>query len=126
MTRKITWNRVGGYECSSKGDFRFSALYALMPDGRTIEMHYQCDIKGHDVGGHNWKLGKGRAPRNPGQEMWPAYLGLWKSWAKAHPKHMEELRGLAEQNGFSLSDRFATTDINQAHALACILNGEDE
>ena len=49
-----------GYEVSSKGDKRFSALYARMLDGRTIEEHYQCDVKGYDVGGTNWKLGKGK------------------------------------------------------------------
>ena len=40
-SQTIKWSRKGGYECSSKGDKRFSALFAVMPDGRTIEQHYQ-------------------------------------------------------------------------------------
>jgi hypothetical protein len=62
-TVEITWSRKPpGYEVSSIGDRRFSALFALMPDGRTIEQWYQCDIKGYDIGGRNWKLGNGQPP----------------------------------------------------------------
>ena len=43
MTYK--WARYGGYEVSSKGDKRFSAFNAYLPDGRSIEQVYQCDIK---------------------------------------------------------------------------------
>ena len=42
----VKWSRFGGYEVSSKGDVRFSALYARFPveyfNGRTIEQIYQC------------------------------------------------------------------------------------
>ena len=31
---EFTWSRRGGYEVSTKGDKRFSALVAKMPDGR--------------------------------------------------------------------------------------------
>ena len=55
----ITWSRFGGYECSSKGDARFSAFRARMPDGRSIEEWYQCDVKGYDPGGTAWRSGKG-------------------------------------------------------------------
>lgn len=41
-----TWKRYGGYEVSSHGDKRFSAFNAIMSDGRSIECHYQCDVKG--------------------------------------------------------------------------------
>ena len=34
---KFTYGRTGGYEVSTQGDKRFSALVARMPDGRTIE-----------------------------------------------------------------------------------------
>lgn len=44
-----TWSKNDGYECSSAGDFRFSAFYAIMPDGRSIEQHYQCDVKGYPI-----------------------------------------------------------------------------
>lgn len=49
--QQFTWARRGGYEVSSKGDKRFSSFCAIMPDGRSLECHYQCDIKGYDVGG---------------------------------------------------------------------------
>lgn len=41
------WSRKynGGYEVSSQGDKRFSALYARLKDGRTIEEAYQLDVK---------------------------------------------------------------------------------
>lgn len=38
----FTHTRRGGYEVSTKGDKRFSALNAIMPDGRSIEQVYQC------------------------------------------------------------------------------------
>ncbi len=115
------WKRRGGYECSSVGDKRFSALNAVMPDGRTIEMHYQCDVKGYDVGGTNWKLGKGKPPLSP-INSWDAYLALWETWAKANPDLMKELRKGAEANEGYLSDVFASTNISQARALAELLN----
>lgn len=116
-----TWKRYGGYEVSSMGDSRFSALFAIMPDGRTIEMHYQCDVKGYDVGGRNWRLGKGKPPIDKNKKMWKEYLNLWIEWAKNNPELIEKLRN-ATINNKVLSDRFATTEVNQAAALACILN----
>lgn len=120
----VKWSRFGGYEVSSKGDRRFSAFYARMPDGRSIEEHYQCDVKGYDPGGRNWRLGKGKAPLGnfSGNTLWQAYLGLWKIWAQNHAAELEELRVLAGKHNNLLSDHFALTSINQAHALATILN----
>lgn len=120
--RKFGWARFGGYECSSYGDRRFSALFARLEDGRTIEQHYQCDVKGYDPGGTNWRLGKGRPPLNQNADMWTAYLMLWRHWAKMNPQLVEKLRVLAMESGGMLADRFATTPVNQAHALATILN----
>lgn len=48
-----TWQRYRGYEVSSKGDKRFSAFNAILSDGRSIEQHYQCDVKGYNIGGTN-------------------------------------------------------------------------
>ncbi len=119
----IEWSRFGGYECSSKGDARFSAFNARMPDGRTIEQWYQCDIKGYDPGGTNWRLGKGNKPiLNMSIDIqWDLYLSLWKIWAVTNPHLMRELVRLARQHGV-LSDRFATSEINQARALATLVN----
>lgn len=119
----ITWTRYGqGYECSSKGDVRFSAFNARMPDGRTIEQHYQCDVKGYQPGGRDWKLGKGKPPLRHDVNLWEAYLALWRTWASYNRPLLEELRSLAHHHGSSLRDMFATTEVNQARALATILN----
>lgn len=112
-----TWKRYGGYEVSSQGDRRFSAFNAVMPDGRSIEQHYQCDVKGYDPGGRNWRLGKGKPPLDRSKDLLAAYVQLWRTWAAAHPALMAELAQHAV-----LSDRFATTPVNQAHALSIILN----
>ena len=122
MKKHFTWARKGGYECSSKGDKRFSAFYAIMPDGRTLEMHYQCCVKLYDPGGTDWRLGKGKPPLNPNVDHWSGYLWLWRKWAKYHPNEMKELRERAIEHGGLLSDCFATTEVNQAHALATLLN----
>lgn len=97
-----------------------------MPDGRTLECHYQCDAlgKGYDPGGTNWKLGKGKPPLDgkPRSELWEYYLGLWRTWADLNIGLMRELYLAAINNEYLLSDRFATTDINQARALSIVLN----
>lgn len=119
-----TWKRYGGYEVSSHGDKRFSAFNAIMPDGRSIECHYQCDVKGYDIGGRNWRLGKGKPPRYAmtKDEIWQKYLALWKLWATHHPELMQELKACADKYSGVLSDKFATTPVNQAHALSIMLN----
>lgn len=117
----FTWSRFGGYECSSRGDARFSAFTALLSDGRSIEQHYQCDVKGYDPGGTNWRLGKGKPPREL-RDTWPEYLELWRTWAKQNKPLMRELYREAVRAGGVLSDRFANSQVNQARALASILN----
>lgn len=118
------WARfyTGGYECSSAGDRRFSALSARLRDGRTIEEAYQLDIKGYRKYGNNWRLGKGKLPINglTYEDLWPAYLGLWRQWASENPEIIDELQRLSQ--GRPLTDRFATTSISQARALAQILS----
>lgn len=118
----FTWARYGGYEVSSKGDRRFSAFNAVLPDGRTIEQHYQCDVKGYAPGGTNWRLGKGRPPLDTRKDLWAEYLALWRQWAQHNPRLIEELYSRARDHGAVLSDRFASTPVNQARALAAILN----
>lgn len=115
------WDRYNGYEVSTKGDKRFSALVAKLPDGRSIEEHYQCDIKGYQPGGTNWRLGKGKPPLKE-IDIWSSYLALWVIWAVMNPNLIEELRNQADKHNKTLCDRFASSDINQARALACILN----
>jgi hypothetical protein len=119
---QFTWTRFGGYEVSTKGDARFSALVAKL-EGRSIEAHYQCDVKGYQPGGVDWRLGKGKPPLDPSVDLYKAYLDLWKRWAKAHPSLIADLRVKAMSAGGVLSDRFATTGVSQARALCDILNG---
>lgn len=82
------WARyaAGGYEVSSRGDRRFSALYARLGDGRTIEQAYQLDVKGYrTTGATDWRVGKGRPPLRPlsRDALWLEYLG---SGGNGHPR----------------------------------------
>lgn len=121
---EFSWQRKNGYECSTKGDARFSALNAMLPDGRSIEQWYQCDIKGYDIGGTDWKLGKGKPPlfEYPADHLWQMYLNLWRMWAIHNSHLLIELTELAAEKNNVLSDCFASSPINQARALATILN----
>lgn len=120
---KLTWSRRGGYEVSSKGDARFSAFTAMMPDGRSIEQHYQCDCKGYCIGGTDWRLGKGKPPLNKTYDQaWLEYVDLWRQWSKTNINLLRELYFLAKGKNYILSDCFASTPINQAHALSIIIN----
>lgn len=116
------WSRHGGYEVSSKGDKRFSAFYARLKDGRTIEEAYQLDIKGYRIYGNNPMLGKGKPPLNKSKDMYAEYLNLWWEWAQDNIDLMRELYHLARANNNVLSDMFANTPVNQARALAECLN----
>jgi hypothetical protein len=108
------WSRYSknGYEVSSRGDKRFSAFYARLNSGITIEKAYQ-QAKGS---------GKGKPAVHPEFDYWGTYLGLWKQWAQENPHLIKELRTLSK--GKVLTDRFATTQNNQARALAWILMRE--
>ena len=111
-----------GYELSSQGDKRFSALNSTLADGRTIEQAYQLDVKGFRSQGNDWRLGKGR-PALDGRSheaLWVEYLALWRVWAKENPALLEDLREKAA--GLILTDKFASSPISQARALAQILN----
>lgn len=122
----ITWNNgrghKTGYQCSSRGDKRFSALYAKLPDGRTIEEAYQIGVKGYP----SIKEGKGKPPIGKTKEQaYSEFVDLWRLWAKDNNEAMSDLRTKATEHNNALSDQFAknTPDsVNQARALAQILN----
>lgn len=134
------WARTAenGYEVSTRGDKRFSALVATFREGtvidgvdvggRTIEDVYQSVIK---------KSRKGQAPskesrlynkslRTKGERedfsYTEGYLPLWQEWARQNPELMDELR--AKSAGKTLTDQFANTRVSQARALAEILNSQ--
>lgn len=114
------WSRKVGYEISSIGDRKFSAFYARLPDGRTIEEAYQISCKGYN----SIKEGKGKPALNGKghQQLWLEYLDLWREWVYYHELDLYELAILASDNGYILRDTFANTTTNQARALAQILN----
>lgn len=122
--QKYGWSRYGeGYEVTTRGDKRFSALVARLKCGRTIEEIYQCDIKGF----HNIHEGKGRNPINKmtREEQFVKFFELYEEWALQNPELMLELKNKADEHGGTLTDMFATTEINQAHVLSILLNQMD-
>lgn len=111
-----------GFEVSSKGNTlgkKFSAFNAKLKDGRSIEEHYQVDIKGYS----SIKEGKGKpSKKTPNNKLWDSYLNLWRKWADTNPELMQQLREAVSKTGNSLKDSFAKTQNNQAKALATLLN----
>lgn len=116
--------KKGGYEVSTKGDMRYSALCATLEDGRSIEAHYQCDIKGYQPGGVDFKLGKGKPPLKEisQQELYNQYKSLWIEYLCINPELIEELMIIAKDYDYCLTDCFARTKINQATVIAEIMN----
>lgn len=95
-----------------------------MPDNRTIEQWYQCDVKGYDPGNIDWMLGKGQPALIPykGDSQWQMYLALWRIWAIHNSHLVVSLFQKLHEHEDTLTDMFATSDINQARALAIIIN----
>lgn len=111
-----------GYELSSQGDRRFSALFCRLQDGRTLEQAYQLDVKGYRVEGDDWRLGKGKPALNGKtyDQLWEDYVQLWRQYTNENPALLEDLRVKAA--GKTLTDKFASSPISQARAMAQILN----
>lgn len=109
---------MASYEVSTKGDKRFSALCAKLPDGRTIEEAYQLDIKGYRRDGGDWRLGKGKPPLRTmtPEQLYQEYLALWREWSQANPALLDELVAIVK-GGATLVDSFARTPVSQARAL---------
>lgn len=97
-------------------------MIAKLSDGRTVECHYQCDIKGYQPGGTNWKLGKGKPPLNEITDLWDEYKKLWVEYFRIHPYYLDELKSILPDYNYTLSDCFASSNISQARAIAEILN----
>lgn len=116
--RYYSWARRGGFECSTKGDSRFSAFNAILPNGNSIEHEYQCGVKGYS----SIKNGKGRPPLNGARNLFGAYMRLWEAYFEHHPELLEEAKQLVKKHGNVFSDCFANTNVNQARAIAMILN----
>lgn len=136
---EIEWSRqsANGYEVSTAGDSRFSALKATFKkgtiidgvdvSGMTIEDVYQKVIKKSKKGQPPAKDSKlynqdSNLSKEELEDMSyeKGYLPLWQEWAKQNPDLIEDLRQKAA--GKVLTDKFANTKVSQARALAEILN----
>ena len=117
---KYTWSRFGGYECSSKGDKRYSAFYACLNDGLSIEHHFQYFIKGYP----SIEGGKRNPPLRemPMEETYYLYKELWRKYLDSKPWLWTELKVNVEKCNYIVSDMFGTSEINQARALCDLLN----
>ena len=101
-------------------------MVARLSDGFTIEEHYQLSVKGYGVPGvDDWRIGKGKPPLDSTIDLYAAYKELWRRWVHENPHLFAELRVLATKAGGLISDRFATTPVSQARALAELLNEHD-
>ncbi len=129
QTDSYQWSRYPirgqeSYEVSTQGDRRFSAFVARLQDGRTIEVAYQLDVKGYRTSptDRDWRKGKKKRPLRPlsQEQLYAEYKALWQQWAIENPPLMAELAQLAK--GKVLTDRYASTPVSQARALAELLN----
>lgn len=119
MVQRVVWSVNDGYQINSKTDKRFSAFYAIMNDGRSIEEHYQCTVKGYA----SIKDGKGKPPiANLNKDLFTEYLSLWRQWSIGKDELLADLFEKVKQNNWCLGDFFAKTNVNQAAALSVILN----
>ena len=99
-------------ECSTRGDKRFSAFYAIV-NGKTIEDQYQS-AKVFDDGstGLHWKEAKGRKAANATQCA-ILYENLWRQYISEHSQLLDVLK-----RATGLSDMFAKKgSVNQAQVL---------
>lgn len=88
------------YECSSKGDKRFSAFWARLKclGNKSIEEVYQASKVFEDGStGLSWREAKGRKPVNA-DEVRKLYSELWDEYFKENPELYEVI---ADKTGFS-------------------------
>lgn len=123
-----TWSRYpsnnkSNYEFSSKGDKRFSPLFAMLPDGRLIEEAYQLDIKGYRKYTNEWREAKGKPPLNDlsKHQMFTKFRRLFVTLLESDPILLTDFIELSKKYE-NFVDRFASTEINQARALCDIAN----
>lgn len=154
VIKPFTWKikSTNGFEVSSKGTAlgrEFSALYAKLKDGRSVEEIYQLDVKGYRKSLNEWLAagnrfysykgkeydlvskpemrwiyGKGKPPliEMTVEKSYEMYKSIWKRFAVENPLLMKSL--IKEAAGKDLTDQFAASDtgITQARALADIIN----
>lgn len=83
----VRFGRAPYLECSSRGDWRFSAFYARIyaRGNRSIEELYQAAKRFEDGStGLPWSVAKGRTPVNV-QEVRTLYARLWDEYMAENP-----------------------------------------
>lgn len=105
------------YECSSKGDKRFSPFYARVSN-KSIEEWYQVDIKGYST----IKDGKGKSPKKKmdKEDIYYEYLKLWSRYFLENEELLNIIKKKAK--GKPITDMFAISEVNQARAICDICN----
>lgn len=108
-------------EVSSKGDTRYSAIYAKI-NNISIEEIYQLDIKGYRGVYTDWKDAKGKPPliEITMDEQYKLYKNLWYQYFKDNPELY--LNILDKGKYTTITDMFGTTEINQARAICDLCN----
>lgn len=101
-------------ECHSRGDRRYSAMFARLPDGRTIEEIYQAakrDADGKSFGGKRQAKGKtptylclnGKLERCTPQLRHEFYRMLWDLYFHYNPQllpiHCSQFRDIFSERG---------------------------
>ena len=116
---------ANGYEVSSKGDTRFSALRAKLFDGRTVEEVYQLDVKGYRADFNNWRWAKGKPSKIEYtlREQQNLYTTIWWKYMQEQKDATRDLiLRMQEQETIVLTDMFANGNISQAYSISEILN----
>jgi hypothetical protein len=113
----MQYGRPPFIECSTRGDKRFSAFYAIV-NGKSIEEQYQAAKIFEDGStGLHWKDAKGRKAINVA-ECARLYENLWRQYISEHHQLLYVLKRAS-----GLSDMFATKgSVNQAQVLWKIRN----
>jgi alkylated DNA repair dioxygenase AlkB len=96
-------------------------LVEINIEGDVFEV-LKSDIVPFNPKDKNWKKGKGKKPLIPynSEDLYVLYKELWKEFFNENPRLLEDLRQKAQ--GKVLTDKFASSAISQARALADILN----
>lgn len=125
---KNTWSRhprkgKTNYELSSKGDKRYSPLFAKLPDGRTIEEAYQLDIKGYRHLYDDWKLVKGKQPLSglTEEQLYDQFKLLLKEFLTSNGELFHDLINISKKYE-NFTDMFASGYVSQARAYCEIIN----
>lgn len=98
--------KKGGYEVSTKGDKRYSSLYATLEDGSTIETSYRNSNIDH-------------TDKSASHDL---YKSLWTEYFCLNPQLLDELLKLAKEHDYCLTDSVTKSIVNHADIIAEIMN----